>query len=88
MDKRKRYGDKLNAQIFLFKAKADKASVWTKMAFNKTTESIQHKNSQSLTQLRGMRGPGKETLKGIAKNANALWTEVRKAFQGTSSKLK
>lgn len=88
MDKRKRYGDKLNERIFLFKAKADKATAGTKITFNHITESFQRKNNQALTKLQGLRASGKETLKGIAKNANALWTEVRKAFHGTSSKFK
>lgn len=88
MDKRNRYGNKLNAKIFLFKAKADKATSGTKMRLNTITESIQRKNNQALTKLHGLKTSGKGALKGIAKNANVLWTEVKKAFQGTSARLK
>lgn len=88
MDKRKRYGDKLNERIFLFKAKTDKATAGTKMAFNKITESLQRKNNQALTKLQGLRTSGKETLKGISKNADVLWTVARKAFHRATSKFK
>jgi hypothetical protein len=88
MDKRQRYGDKLNKRIFLFKAKADKVMAETQMKYGKITESFQHKNDQARTKTQGLRTSGKRILKGIAEDADSIWMAVKKSFHHAASMFK
>ena len=95
LDKRKAYEEKLdaqleewNAQIALFKAKADKGKAEAKIEYYKTIEALQYKRDEARTKLHELKTAGNEAWEDLKTSAEKAWAEVKSAFQDAFSKFK
>jgi len=94
-DKRKAYEEKLdaqleewNAQIALFKARADKAKAEAKIEYYKTIEALQHRQDEARAKLSELKTSGDEAWEDLKTGAEKVWAEVKAAFHGAASKFK
>ncbi|MHB8882816.1 MAG: sll1863 family stress response protein [Thermodesulfovibrionales bacterium] len=94
-DKRKAYEEKLdaqieewNAQIALFKARADKAKAEAKIEYYKTIEALQQKQNEARAKLQELKTAGDEAWEDLKTGAEKAWDEVKTAFHSASSKFK
>ena len=94
-DKRKAYEEKLdaqlqewNAQIALFKARADKAKAEAKIEYYKTIEALQHKQDEARANLHGLKTAGDEAWEDLKTGVEKAWAEVKAAFHSAASKFK
>ena len=94
-DKRKAYEEKFdaqleewNAQIALFKARADKAKAEAKIEYYKTIEALQHKQHGAATKLHELKTAGDEAWEDLKTGAEKAWAEVKTAFHDAVSKFK
>jgi len=94
-DKRKAYEEKLdaqieewNAQIALFKARADKAKAEAKIEYNKTIEALQHRQDDAKARLHELKAAGDEAWEDLKTGAEKAWDEVKTAFHNAASKFK
>ena len=94
-DKRKAYEEKIdaqleewNAQIALLKARADKAKAEAKIEYNKTIETLQHRQEEARAKLHELKTAGDEAWDDIKAGAEKAWTEVKTAFHEALSKFK
>lgn len=94
-DKRKAYEEKLaaqleewNAQVALFKAKADKATAEAKIEYYKTIDALQRKEEEARTKLQGLKAAGDEAWEDLKAGAENAWTEIKTAFHSAASKFK
>ena len=94
-DKRKAYEEKIdaqleewNAQIALFKAKADKGKAEAKMEYYKTIEALQHRQDEARTKLHELKTAGDETWEDLKTGAEKAWAEVKAALHSAASKFK
>ena len=95
MEKRKAYEEKLyaqlkewSAQIALLKARADKAKSGAKIEYNKTIETLQHKQDEARAKLHELKTAGDEAWEDLKTGAEKAWTEVKAAFHSAASKFK
>lgn len=94
-DKRKAYEDKLNAQleewnaqIALFKARADKAKAEAKIEYFKTIETLQQRQDEAKTKLHALQTAGDEAWEDLKTGAEKAWEDVRTAFHHAAAKFK
>jgi prefoldin subunit 5 len=94
-DKRKAYEEKLDAQleewsaqIALLRARADKARKEAKIEYDKTIESLQHKQDDVRTKLNELKTAGDEAWEDLKSGAEKAWNEVKAAFHEAISKFK
>ena len=94
-DKRKAYEEKLNAQleewnaqIALFKARADKAKAGAKIDYYKTIETLQYKQDEVGKKLHELKTAGDEAWEDLKKGAEKAWDEVKASFHSAASKFK
>ena len=94
-DKRKAYEEKLdaqleewNAQVALFKYKADKARAEAKIEYYKTIEALQHKQADARTKLKELKTAGDEAWEDLKTGAEKAWEEIKTAFHEATSKFK
>ena len=94
-DQRRAYEEKLdaqvkewNAQIELFKAKADKAKAVVNIEYYKTIEALQRKQNDAKAKLRALKTAGDEAWEDLKTGAEKAWAEVRTAFHDASSRFK
>lgn len=94
-DKRKAYEEKLdaqleewNAQIALFKARADKAKAEAKIEYYKTIEALQRKQNDAKVKLRELKTAGDEAWEDLKVGAEKAWAEVKTAYHDASSRFK
>jgi hypothetical protein len=95
MEKRKAYEEKLdaqlkewNAQIALFKARADKAKAEAKIEYYKTIEGLQHKENEARAKLHELSTAGDEAWEDLKTGAEKAWDEVKAAFRNAGLKFK
>ncbi|MCB2180534.1 MAG: coiled coil domain-containing protein [Desulfobulbaceae bacterium] len=94
-DKRKAHEEKLdaqlkewNAQIDLFKAKADTAKAEAKVGYYTKIEALQHKRDSAKAKLRELQAAGDEAWEDIKSGTEKAWEEVKTAFHDAASKFK
>lgn len=94
-DKRKAYEEKLdaqleewNAQIALFKARADKAKAEAKIEYDKTIEALQQRQDEVKSKLHELKTAGDEAWEDLKTGAEKAWDDVRTAFHNAASKFK
>ena len=94
-DKRKAYEEKVdaqleewNAQIALFKARADKAKAGAKIEYYKTIEALQHRQNNAAIKLHELKTAGDEAWEDLKTGAEKAWAEVKDAFHNAASKFK
>jgi len=94
-DKRKAYEEKLdaqleewNAQIALFKARAEKAKAEAKIEYYKTIEALQRKQDGVRAKLHDLKTSSDEAWEDIKTGAEKAWDEVKTAFHSAASKFK
>jgi outer membrane murein-binding lipoprotein Lpp len=95
MSKRKAYEEKLaaqlgelNAQVALFKAKADKATAGAKIEYYEITEALQRKHDKASTKLQELKASSDEAWEELKAGAEKSWTDVKTAFHSAASKFK
>lgn len=95
MDKRKAFEEKLyaqlnewDAQIALFKAKADTAKAEAKVEYYAKIEVLQHKRDTARTKLQELKAAGNEAWEDLKGGAEKAWAEVKTAFHDAASKFK
>lgn len=93
-DKRKAYEDKLdaqlkewNAQIELFKARADKGKAEAKIEYYKTIEALQKRQEEARAKLHELKAAGDEAWEELKTGAEKAWDEVKTAFHNAASKF-
>ena len=94
-DQRKAYEEKLdaqlkewNAQMVLFKAKAEKMTADMKVEYYKAMESLQHKQGEAGVKLRELKASGDEAWEDMKTGLEKAWAEVKTAFHEAASKFK
>ena len=94
-DKRKAYEEKLdaqleewNAQISLFKARADKAKAEVKIEYYKTIEALQRRQEGAETKLHELKTAGDEAWEDLKTGAEKAWDDVKTAFHEAAAKFK
>ena len=94
-DKRKAYGEKLdaqlkewNAQITLFKAKAKNDEADAKIDYYKTIEALERKQDEAKTKLKELQTAGDEAWEALKTGAEKAWAEVKTAYHDAASKFK
>lgn len=94
-DKRKAYEEKLDAQleewdaqIALFKARADKSKAEAKIEYYKTIEALQHKQDEARKKLNELKTAGDEAWEDLRTGAEKAWDEIKAAFHSAASKFK
>ena len=94
-EKRKAYEEKLdaqleewNAQIALFKARADKAKAEAKIEYYKTIEVLQHRQDEARAKLSELKTAGDDAWEDLKTGAEKAWAEVKAAFHSAASKFK
>ena len=92
--KRKEYVEKLaiqldewNAEIALFKAKADKATAEAKIEYYEITKGLKEMHALAWTKLEEMKTASDEAWEEIKNGAEKAWSEVKNAFVNASSKF-
>lgn len=95
MDKRKAYEEKLdaqleewNAQIALFKAKADKAKAEAMIEYYKTIEALQRRQDGAKTKLNELKTAGDEAWEDLKTGAEKAWDEINASFHEAASRFK
>lgn len=95
MDKRSAYEEKLaaqleewNAQLALFKARANKATAKAKIEYYEITESLQPKFDEAKFKLHELKSSSDSAWDDIKTGVESAWTEVKSAFQNAASKFK
>jgi hypothetical protein len=95
MEKRKAYEEKLaaqlaewNAQVALYKAKADRATAEAKIEYCKITETLQHKQEEGRTKLQELKASSDEAWGELKTGGENAWTEIKVAFHAASAKFK
>ena len=95
MDKRKAYEEKLaaqldelDAQLALFKAKADKAKAEAKIEYCEITEALQHKHDEARAKMRELKAASAEAWEDLKAGAEKAGKEVKAAFHSAASKFK
>lgn len=94
-DKRKAYEEKLdaqlaewNAQIALYKARADKAKADVKIDYYKTIDTLQRKQDEARTKLQELKAAGDGAWEDLKTGAEKAWSEVKAAFHDATSRFK
>lgn len=94
-DKRKAYVEKFdaqlnewNAEIALFRAKADKARAEAKIEYYKTIKILEGKLDVARTNLHELRNAGADAREDLEIGAEKVWTEVKTAFHDAASRFK
>ena len=94
-DIRKAYEEKLdaqlkewNAQIALFKAKAENAKADAKIDYYKTIATLEHKHDKAKTKLQELKATGDEAWEAVKAGAEKAWAEVKTAYHDAASKFK
>jgi hypothetical protein len=94
-NRRKAYEEKLdaqleewNAQIALFKARADKAKAEVKIEYYKTIETLQHKQDEARVKLHELKTAGDGAWEDLQSGAEKAWAEFKSAFQRAALKFK
>jgi hypothetical protein len=77
-----------NAQILLFKARADKAKVEAMIEYYKTIEALQRSQDEVRTKLDKLKTAGDEAWDDLKTGTEKAWAEVKTAFHDASSKFK
>ena len=95
MDKRKAYQEKLdaqlaewNAQLSLFRAKAEKAGAEMKIEYYKIIESLQRRQDGAGTKLQELKAAGDEAWEDVKSGVEKAWAEIKTAFDSAASKFK
>jgi phosphoribosylanthranilate isomerase len=93
-DKRKAYEEKIdaqleewNAQIALFKARADKAKAETKIEYYETIDALQLYQDETRAKLQELKAAGDDAWKDLKTGAEKAWAEVKTAFHDAASKF-
>jgi hypothetical protein len=94
-DKRKAYQEKLdaqlaewNAQLSLFRARADRARAEAKIEYYKIIESLQERQTSAGTKLNELKAAGDEAWEDLKSGAEKAWAEIKTAFDNAASKFK
>ncbi len=94
-DKRKKYLEKLdaqlkewNAQISLLKAKADKARAEAKSEYYKTINALQKKTDEAGPKLQELKTASDEAWEDLKSGAEKAWAEVKTAIEAAALKFK
>jgi len=94
-DKRKAYEEKLeaqlnkwNAEIALLKAKAENAKADTKIEYEMTLETLQHKRDRVGSKLQHLKNAGDGAWGDLKAGAVKAWAEVKTAFHDSASQFK
>jgi len=94
-DKRKVYEEKIdaqleewNAQIALFRARADMAKSETMIEYYKTIEALQHRQDEARAKLDKLKKAGDESWEDLKTGTEKAWAEVKTAFHDAASKFK
>jgi uncharacterized coiled-coil DUF342 family protein len=94
-NKRKAYEKKIdaqmeewNAQIVLFRARADMAKAEAMIEYYKTIEALQHRQDEARAKLHEMKTAGDEAWEELKTGAEKAWAEVNTAFHNAASKFK
>lgn len=94
-DKRNAYEEKLaaqleewNAQVALFKAKADKATAAAKIEYCEITEALQRKHDEARTKLQELKAASDDAWEDLKSGAEHAWTDVKTAFHSAAAKFK
>jgi cell fate (sporulation/competence/biofilm development) regulator YmcA (YheA/YmcA/DUF963 family) len=94
-DKRKAYEEKLdaqlkewNAQIALFKARAENAKADAKVDYYKTIEALENKRNKVKTKLQELKNAGDEAWETVKTGTENAWAEVKTAYHDAVSKFK
>ena len=95
MDKRKRYEEKLDAQLeewsaqmALLKAKADSAMAEVKIQYYKTIEDLQYEQDTARMKLGELKGASDEAWEEIKTGVEEAWTVVQDSLRSAASKFK
>ena len=95
MDKRKRYEEKLDAQLeewsaqmTLLKAKADSAMAEAKIQYYKTIEALQYEQDTARMKLGELKGASDEAWEEIKTGVEEAWTIVEDSLRSAASKFK
>ena len=95
MDKRKAYEEKLaaqleewNAQVALFRAKADKASAAAKIEYFELTEELRRKHDDARTKLHELKSSTDDAWEELKTGAEKAWSTVQKSFHDAATKFK
>ena len=94
-DKRKAYEEKLaaqlkewNAQVALFKARAENAKADAKVDYYKTIEALENKQDKAKTKLQELKAAGDEAWEAVKTGAEKAWADVMTAYNDAVSKFK
>ena len=95
MEKRKAYEEKLaaqlaewNAQVALYKAKAERATAEAKIEYCKITETLQRKQEEGRTQLQKLQAASDDAWGELKTGGEHAWTEMKTAFHAAAAKFK
>lgn len=80
--------DELNAQIALFKAKADKAKAEAKVEYYKSIDGLQFKRDTARAKLHELKASGDEAWDDLKTGAEKAWDDLRSAFHSAAAKFK
>jgi hypothetical protein len=94
-NQRKAYIEKLeaqlqewNAQINLFKAKANKAKAEAKIDYYKTIDTLERKQEAARAKLKDLKIAGDEAWEDVKKGAEKAWADIRTAYKDAASRFK
>jgi len=94
-DKRKAFEEKLdaqinelNAQIALFKAKADKAKAEAKVEYYQSIEGLQRKRDTARAKLHELKSAGDEAWEDLKSGAEKAWDDLKSSFHAAAAKFK
>ena len=95
MNKRKRYEEKLDAQLeewsaqmALLKAKADSATAEVKIQYYKSIEALQYEQDTARMKLDELKGASDEAWEEIKTGVEEAWTVVQDSLRSAASKFK
>jgi hypothetical protein len=77
-----------NAQILLFKARADKAKVEVMIEYYKTIEALQRRQDEARVKLDKLKTAGDGAWDDLKTGAEKSWAEIKTAFYDAASKFK
>jgi hypothetical protein len=80
--------NELNAQIALFKAKADKAKAEAKVEYYKSIEGLQLKRDTARAKLHELKASGDEAWDDLKTGAEKAWEDVKNSFHAAAAKFK
>jgi hypothetical protein len=94
-EKRRAYEEKLDAQlkewdaqIVLFRVKADKVKADAKVEYYTRIEALQHKRDAVKAKLQELKTAGDGAWEDLKTGAEKVWVEVKAAFRDAGSKFK